>query len=244
MKNFYLPILFLMGFLSPAFGVDKYENSRAKELRSKLVQCKDHVNYDSTDCYRAIDIELELERQQRLPDDQRSLFATSGVDLLIERANNLRMGIFVSGKGKGKLREFRVADGGVQYGFILGAAEGCEESNFSVLRNSPQFSFFVVSCFYKSKRGSAMSLHDYLMYDKEFKSVFTLAQSERAYIPNPSLELRRGVYQYRWNYVEESGRAVEMFYDFRVKSEVEAQCSRTWNEDCPIGPLERRIYSK
>jgi len=79
------------------------------------------------------------------------------------------------------------------------------------------------------------------MYSKKEKAVFRLIQSETAYQPNPSLELRSGIYRFQWNYALPDKKLVHLYYHFQIKSESEAQCTRMWNDDCPISPLKKRI---
>lgn len=239
--NLFICLVLLLSGTLPAQGVDKYGTPRGKQLKGILIECNDHKNFDSMDCYRALDAELEVENQALLADDQRSRFSVSGKKLLVERSTNLEVGSFVTEINGRKLRELQIFDNKVIYGFVLGAAEGCNESNFSVLENTPAFIFIVDSCFYQSKRGTPKSSHNYLVYSKKEKAVFTLIQSDTTDRSDPSLELHGDIYRFQWDYVLPDKKTVHIYYRFKIKSQNEAQCSRTWNDDCPISPLQKRI---
>lgn len=243
MKEIFL--LLSMMIAQVGLTADKYETLHAKELRKKLVECTDHENYDAADCYRELDLRLELERQDQLPDNQRPKFGVLGENILVEKATDLRVGIVQTEIQDKKFKELQIKDSQITYGFILGSAEGCDRTTFNVVKTTSQYVFLTDICFSKNKRGISMNTQGHLVFDRKTKSVFSVDRT--SYIhgdPDPTIEWVNGTYHYRWNYTGNDKKPAREFYDFKIKSKTEVQCTRTWNDDCPIGPLEKRIVSK
>jgi hypothetical protein len=217
------------------------------------IECTDSQNYDQTDCQRALDMIQWTKGQEKVSDDQRTLVAGLGEDVLVEKATGYRVG-----PHKIKLVEDKTDSVAVKIGtrgksqmfFVHGGI--CDIGNsIDVVKNTPDFTLFYVECQSTNRRGNVDNSFDYYSFDKQSKRLVMLLQGEgRSGGKEPTQTFDNGLYKFIWHNYQtlDNGKYFSVYYDYKISDTTESgvKCTRVWDKDagCDIETVPALVPGK
>lgn len=239
LKNLYASLVFSTLL---CISVNAFADATAPVVKRELpIECTDRENYDQMDCHRALDLIQWTKDQEKVPDNQRTLVAGLGEDVLVEKETGYRIGPhkFSGGGSKGDGVAIKVGAPGRTQMFLVSGV--CSIGNsINVLKNTPDFTFFYAECdSLDNRKNQRDDRRDYYVFDKHYNRLdLLLPYSEIEQATRPKLTFSKAIYQFYWEDHMAERTKQTIYFDFKItgKNPGNLKCIRSWNDDCDIAP--------
>jgi hypothetical protein len=251
LKNRYLSVLFIMLFCADG---NVFADTAAPVTKQRLpIECTDSVNYDQTDCAKALELRQWVKNQENIPDNKRLLIATVGDDILVEKETGYRIGPHKVKIGNILEPSIAVKIGTPSAAQMFVISGVCDIGNgVEVIQNTIDFTLFRKRCASTDRRLKADDGGDlfyYYNFDKHHKRLDVVFQAVSQQVKEPTQTFSNGLYKLFWrNYNNGNGKPFSMYFDYKITGNRadDLKCIRAWNEDvgCNFDMLSPLVSGK